>query len=53
MSYCSAYKTCRIKVNIEVKKAKRAYFKGKLTRTEKKSKQTCKILNEVMGRNSS
>ena len=35
LTYCSAYKACRNKVNIEVRKAKRAYFKDNLKKMNK------------------
>ena len=50
LTYCSAYKACRNKVNIEVRKAKRAYFKDNLKRNEQNLKQMWRYINEMIGR---
>ena len=47
---CSAYKACRNKLNIEVRKAKRAYFRYNLKRNEHNPKQMWWYINQNIGR---
>ena len=50
LTYWSAYKACRDKVKIEVRKAKKEYFKDNLKRNEQNPKQLGRYINEMIGR---